>query len=404
MRSRVISIAAGSALLIAMFGSVAAAESTRWKVVDDDGLAGITEGHQPDCSDGFTPALKPGIVYQSLATAVSATNDGDTVYVCPGIYAENVVVTKSIRVRGPFVDGSARYCPKRSVPSQASVKPSSGWAFDVQASNVQIAGLRIARSDGGIRTAATGSGYTLDSNILEFNDTGIELGANGTTRSLIQRSCFRDNDPNGAIVSAADGAKGAIIRNSTFMNHAKPAISLGANVAKVTVTYNDSVNDQAFVALNNVTGRVSVESNRVWQEDNVSLPKAAISVVGSSAHVDVLSNRIDTNNSEGVLVKDTADDVLIKGNVISQTGDGISVGTNVNGGVEVRGNRIFNISGTGIKFSAATLGNLITRNVVTGVANVHCSDDSIGSGTAGTANLWRKNKGLIAVPADICKP
>ena len=54
----------------------------------------------------------------------------------------------------------------------------------------------------------------------------------------------------------------------------------------------------------------------------------------------------------------------------------------------------------GIFVAAASSGNLLTENKLTG--NVFDAwDESSGSGTAGTANRWKHNKGQTSFPAGL---
>src|SRR5580700_3387877 len=43
----------------------------------------------------------PNPAYSSIQAAVTAASAGDTVFICPGIYAEQVVINKALTVTGP---------------------------------------------------------------------------------------------------------------------------------------------------------------------------------------------------------------------------------------------------------------------------------------------------------------
>ena len=58
----------------------------------------------------------------------------------------------------------------------------------------------------------------------------------------------------------------------------------------------------------------------------------------------------------------------------------------------------------GIRVAAGNTGNLIANdNFTNGGGNNDCQDDSVGGGTAGTANTWKNDKGKRASPPAICK-
>ena len=47
--------------------------------------------------------------------------------------------------------------------------------------------------------------------------------------------------------------------------------------------------------------------------------------------------------------------------------------------------------------------NRISRNVALGNKEHDCHDDSVGPGTAGTANLWRANRGQTENRPGLCR-
>jgi hypothetical protein len=66
-------------------------------------------------------------------------------------------------------------------------------------------------------------------------------------------------------------------------------------------------------------------------------------------------------------------------------------------------NHLGGAPGYGIVVSEGSQNNLLEHNHVTGATVFSCEDDSVGTGTAGTANTWDKNKGdSPSLPAGIC--
>ncbi len=58
----------------------------------------------------------------------------------------------------------------------------------------------------------------------------------------------------------------------------------------------------------------------------------------------------------------------------------------------------------GVYVDASSTGNTFLHNVIKRSAKLDCLDESSGTLTAGTGNLWRRNHGDTgsSIPADIC--
>jgi parallel beta-helix repeat protein len=93
--------------------------------------------------------------YSTIQAAVSAANAGDVVFVRSGIYAEHIVIDKSMSVTGEnadttVVDGS-----------------SSGTVVTVAAGNVSVSSFTVQNGETGIDV--TGSGANVSSNVVASN-------------------------------------------------------------------------------------------------------------------------------------------------------------------------------------------------------------------------------------------
>jgi nitrous oxidase accessory protein NosD len=105
------------------------------RFVDDDGL---------DCF---------GAQYSSIATAVAQSNPGDTVYVCPGLYEEQVVIDKHLNLRGrPSGTRNPILRPTslpQTMPSLLSGNPITA-AILVQSEKARVENLIIDLSNAGV--------------------------------------------------------------------------------------------------------------------------------------------------------------------------------------------------------------------------------------------------------------
>lgn len=73
-------------------------------------------------------------------------------------------------------------------------------------------------------------------------------------------------------------------------------------------------------------------------------------------------------------------------------------------GTSVRDNAVELSTEIGVRLEASTAGVAVTGNQVSGSGVVDCLDDSVGTGTAGTANTWTGNAGSLSSPAGLCAP
>ena len=100
---------------------------------------------------------------------------------------------------------------------------------------------------------------------------------------------------------------------------------------------------------------------------------------------------------------------LLGNTVTGAEGSGIDVTAAGMAAVTVRNNTLNN-NGVespgehrdGIRFGPDTDGNQIRANTANGNAEFDCHDESTGTGTSGTANVWANNDGGTDQPNGIC--
>src|SRR5580700_2160268 len=106
----------------------------------------------------------PSPKYSLIQAAVSAASPGDTVFICPGIYAEQVVINKALTVTGPSSHPGADFSDPDDViiapiitATTASLDSSAlmGPIVSVQnAQNVNLLNLTVDGSNNGLTTCA----------------------------------------------------------------------------------------------------------------------------------------------------------------------------------------------------------------------------------------------------------
>lgn len=134
--------------------------------VDDDGMADGT-----GC-DGTTPT------FNTIQGAVNASVAGETISVCPGTYAENVTLNKSLTLNGAQAGVDAR----GRVAAESIISPTTtGITLSVGVAGAVINGFTIS---GGIRGIDSAGGplnglQVLNNRVIGFTGNGIFLNDSG---------------------------------------------------------------------------------------------------------------------------------------------------------------------------------------------------------------------------------
>ena len=155
---------------VSLFSNIVAEEPTSRNIiyVDDDG----------------------GVDYTRIQDAIDNANYGDTVFVYSGVYRENVVVDKSITLKGEdryttIIDGGE-----------------NGYVIYVKADGVNI------------------SGFTVKNNSSEWEDTGIFIQSNNNTYT---NNIIRNNGGQG-IYLIGDSITNNTISNNIIINNSENGI------------------------------------------------------------------------------------------------------------------------------------------------------------------------------------
>jgi hypothetical protein len=381
-------------------------------VVDDDSM-----GVAGDC-DSTTST------FGTIPAAVTAATAGDTIVVCPGNYTDQVVVDRALTIQGAQAGKTGTACKIRSGGESRvfGVGGTGGTgAFWLQADDVIVDGFLIENNQGpGVQTTSNHSGFVIRNNVIRSNVIGVNLVANpaGTvTPSVVTKNCIANNNASGASqgngIYGDAGTRRAMIVGNTFRHHVNSGITLIAGpgpVKNVTIDGNLSVNDRTFLLL---IGAKATRAQLNTVRDNASGfgdAGSAIYVGGGSDFggngSDAITLRRNTINSDhfaGIAVRGNSDDVLIVGNTVRGTTRGIDVNSTEVRSSTIRSNVIRNVGEFGLFLRAGTTLNLLEKNTVSGSGTADCQDDSTGSGTAGTANVWRRsNVGTTDDPNGIC--
>ena len=157
----------------------------------------------PSIASAATSRVVPG-PGTPIQDAINTASDGDVVFIGRGEYNENVIVNKSISIKGAGAE------------TTIVTGKNGNTAFTVKASNVSISGLTIKGADNVWQSGILVSGadnVRIANNIIERNGYGIFLSrSNGTS---IVNNVVRYNDaPRADYLPRIDNGSGIIAWDS----------------------------------------------------------------------------------------------------------------------------------------------------------------------------------------------
>jgi hypothetical protein len=214
-------------------------------VVDDDG-----RGTAADCNSA-------ALAFWNLQAAINAAQPGDTIVICPGLYAggpadsrcqttyppcaegQNATVNKSLTIVGArseettYVDQCRTFMPSPVTDTVIQPLDPSLPILSIAADNVVVRGIVFEQAATAVSTSASfsGIGYTVDRNLIRDNNVGVDFRTSDEIPSwrayqLMYGNCIRDNTVD--IDVAAPTKVGAEARANTHTTGSQqyPAIAM----------------------------------------------------------------------------------------------------------------------------------------------------------------------------------
>jgi hypothetical protein len=372
------------------------------------------------------PATCPGATYPTINAAVAVAAPGDTIKVCAGTYTENVVVTKPLTFLGAQAGKDARF---RNNPSQESIVNNGAGDFTLSgtANDVKIDGFTLSGAGAppalswayGIAAFQGSSGLVVVNNVLQGNSEGMNYqNPDSTKPSRVQYNAFKNNTA-GSPTFAGERGTGVFISNGPannssivdnyFTGHTETAINFAGSPVRsvgLVVKRNVSVDDSTFVVAINSDGAV-VAQNAVYVSPSAANGTGILDF-GANNNLSIDSNLIyggAASGTSGVRIADfvgsPSTNTTVTNNRIANRYNGVrlTAGTST-----ITGNGISGSKNDGIL--AQSGGNQLLRNNVSSSTVHDCEDQTVGTGTAGTANQWIGNVGQSnnSKPPAICPP
>lgn len=392
----------------------------------------------------------PTAQFTSIQAAVTASGPGDTILVCPGFYPEAVLVppTKAgLKIRGTLAGNDARFRQPLAPADpnrDAIVDPPGQPGFNIQADRVTVSTFVVQGAEGnpGILTSPEFSGYDIVNNLIRNNTFGLYLNSNGDHKSDVEKNFFVANNlpgPASGVGIYSDFGVGSVdIRENVFTGQALASMVFAAGTGTappapqedLDIKRNLIVDDNSIVLFNVTDSDVS--------ENLIVRPRGdGVFIGGGVSDVSISRNTVQGSGFDGVYIQndptlDLNTDIVISRNLLTGNalngvelfGDpaagavtGIVIERNVtssngqdgiflnNGdGNLIRRNQSERNRRDGIRLGVDSTGNMVTRNRMQGNGEHDCHDDSVGTGTAGTANFWTKNRGNTENRPGLCRP
>lgn len=386
--------------------------------------------------------------YTSIQTAVNSVPAGSTIKICPGTYAEQVVITKKLTLMG--VSGNGQAGPSASGANNPTIiSPPGGVVanasdlFDNSAIAAQIAVLASSESTtpvvvnitniavdgrnnqlGGCGTDLVGIYYqnasgTVDHVAARFQELATGLGgcqgglgiyvqsgygSGGTAAVTVESSSVHDYQKNGITV---DGSGTTFTLNNNYVVGAGATPVIAQNGIQVSdgangKVSNNTVTDDVYV---NPSSGPFFSASGILLYDSGGTSESKLTITGNTI-----------SNSQGAIVlfadsAGTADYNTVTSNQITTSPgagpfmlDGIDMCGNHN---TAKSNTIFNSSGAGVHIdsqcteSTGVSGNssTVTNNTV----NEACAGVLTGNGTGNSESSNTTYNVLATVqPGDAC--
>ncbi len=392
-------------------------------VVDDD-LA--------QCPDAdFTTAT-------GIQQAIAFAPPGARIRVCAGTYTP-IVVPKPLTIEHPVQHGQATQCKSALVPDptkDAIIDAGGSAVMGVQlaANDVVLYGFHVQNTSNnpGIHSSSLFSGYNILFNVVQHNTIGLYLNASGASETIVEHNCFRLNNRPGAAggsgIYSDQGLRNAVIRENTFTGQPSASMIYTLNVQDIVVEHNDAYEDAGTIVLVN-TQRALVQYNHIHDTTSsgvfvgggvtdTTIRFNLIADLGgtgittntsfapgvSNLRLLIEKNHVTASAFDAIRLNDTDTSTVVGNNAVSNVRDGVRL-QNDSDGNTISNNLSRDNGRDGMRVDGGTQsgGNTIEQNKMHGNGEHDCHDDTVGGGTAGTANFWIRNMGETENRPGLCK-
>jgi parallel beta-helix repeat protein len=231
----------------------------------------------------------------------------------------------------------------------------------------------------------TGHAVIEHNTIDDYQKTGIVV--DGLLAGPVSTATIKDND----VIGDVNGACFPDFRCSPIAAQNGIQISRRANatISQNTIVehrYDPAVAGSGGILLFDAGDDVTVSSNTVERND------VGIWVIGTSTAT-ILNNKVRSSTFDGIAIQHVGGNPTGSNTVSKNTAtlNGNGIGLYDTGGNTIERNIVSTSEGPGIAVDATSSGNVLTQNKATKNFTFGIEDESIGGGTAGTANTYSGN-------------
>lgn len=373
-----ITLATAFAVVLISAGTATASAATR--AVDDDGQA------TPRSCNAADPASP------TVQGAIDASAAGDVIVVCPGTYAEQVTVPAdkdrlsliSRERRAAVIKAPPIYTGSVDLVRVAGAENVSFASFTITGPQPDTAYCN-AQLVSNVRIMGGGSANLVDNRITQARPTAPALrGCQNGFGVQIGRTAEGDTGTGRLYYNEIDDYN----KGGVYVDNAGSSLIAVGNTVRGP-DQSDAPVGVAFAATNGVqisrNADAFVERNRVV--DNVFPGFAGV----------------EAGQASGFILFDNTDsDIRLRENVVQNNDTNLGL-FNSDGGVFEDNLILDAVVYDGIYADADSAGNRFEDNTAFRNAEHDCHDDSTGRGTAGTANVWRDNRGATQNRPRLCR-
>lgn len=358
---------------------------------------------------GDTSGCAKQAAYSTIQSAVDAAGSGDHIMICPGTYAEHVVVPAgkdNLDIQGTKAANTFVQFPPTPPTSGPDAIFLVNGAQDTEISNLTVRGpWSDAESDGcaqprhyGIYVEGGGSAHIHDDVITMIQDL-YQTGLGGCQDGLAIRV--------GSYFAGQTGS--AQIDHNVITDYQKNGVTIDGSGTTAQVNNNTIIGDSVDAGgVNPYIARNGVQFGRdaAGQVNN--------NTIADNEYVGAFEDDPAGNEAAGILAFEVTGGLQINNNSLSANDYGLDLGVGaanedggpltITTGVLLNNNQATNNRFDGFRAENDAEQNSLKNNKASGTSAGHdCRDASTGTGTAGTANTWQNDKGQTSDPTGICQ-
>ncbi|MBV9770479.1 MAG: right-handed parallel beta-helix repeat-containing protein [Bryobacterales bacterium] len=316
----------------------------------------------------------PNAQYTTITAAISAASPGDVIEICPALYAEQLLITMPLTLRGIEVNGVKRTLIKPTLTDVGGL-PTEAVITVMNTNSVSIEDLAIDASQNTVTSCSPGLAGVHFLNSSGTLQHSAILGAHLATPSGCSTNLPFGNGTGVLVDTSQSGSFHVAVNNNSI--HGYTAYGVEATGAGVTTEVNGNTISGAGPSIGFFQFGIFILNGAVAQiTDNVITE----GLCGSISIANCINQR-----SEGVTLRAVGDGTVVDSNIIDRAQSGIFI--NGANRLRVTNNQIRNIdamSGMDVQASASGVftNSIIEGNSIShvGPINQNASSDEEGCG------------------------